>query len=151
MWAGVWLFLLKSPRMGFLLDSILPAGSGVGWIGVVLVTIGLGLACWARWRLGKFWSGSVTLKVEHRIVRSGPYALTRHPIYTGLLAALAGTVLVQATLASVIGFSLILTGILVKIRQEEALLIRHFGEEYRRYQRDVPRLVPWVRHQGLVN
>jgi protein-S-isoprenylcysteine O-methyltransferase Ste14 len=92
--------------------------------------------------LGRLWSGSVTLKEEHVIVRTGPYGLTRHPIYTGLLLALIGTVLVRGTLGAVLGFFLIAIGIWVKVRQEEQLLISHFGDAYRAYRTAVPALVP---------
>src|SRR5947209_4962068 len=56
---------------------------------LALEVAGIAFAIWAREHLGRFWSGSVTLKEEHRIVQSGPYQLARHPIYTGILAALA--------------------------------------------------------------
>ena len=68
--------------------------------------------------------------------------MTRHPIYTGLLLALIGTALVRGTIASLLGVASIAIGIVIKIRQEEGLLIEHFGEGYRAYQSEVPALVP---------
>jgi protein-S-isoprenylcysteine O-methyltransferase Ste14 len=122
--------------------NLLPDSAWIGWVGVVLVFLGLGFAGWARYFLGRLWSGAVTLKADHVIVRSGPYAITRHPIYTGLLLALIGTALERGTIASLLGVVSIVIGIVLKIRQEESLLIGHFGEGYRAYQSEVPALVP---------
>ena len=122
--------------------NLLPNSEWVGWGGVILVFLGLGFAGWARYYLGRLWSGSVTLKADHVIVQTGPYAMTRHPIYTGLLLALIGTALVRGTIASLLGVVSIVIGIVLKIRQEESLLIEHFGEGYREYQSQVPALVP---------
>jgi len=59
--------------------------------GLLLVYAGLAFAVWARVHLGRNWSGSVTVKQHHELIRSGPYARVRHPIYTGLLTAVLGT------------------------------------------------------------
>ena len=75
----------------------------ISWVGVALAATGLGFAGWARIHLGRLWSGRVTLKEDHTIVRTGPYGLVRHPIYTGLLLALVGTVLAQVTVAAIAG------------------------------------------------
>lgn len=141
-WAGAALLFSNVGRLGILERPLLSSGSGVGWAGVIVVAAGLGFSAWARMHLGRLWSGSVTLKEEHAIVRTGPYGLTRHPIYTGLLLALIGTVLVRGTLGAVLGFLLIAIGIWVKVRQEEQLLISHFGDAYRAYRTAVPALVP---------
>ena len=108
----------------------------------MLTVFGLSWSVWARAQLGRLWSGTVTLKANHAIVRSGPYAVTRHPIYTGLLIALIGATIVNGTPLAAIGLGLLVLGLLIKIRQEEHLLIGHFGEAYREYQRDVPALIP---------
>src|SRR5262245_5554122 len=74
---------------GVLAGQLFPTAPWIAWLGVALTVIGLGFTVWARVQLGRFWSGSVTLKEGHRLVRSGPYAVTRHPIYTGLLCAVS--------------------------------------------------------------
>ena len=74
--------------------------------------------------------------------------MTRHPIYTGLLLALIGTALVRGTLASLLGLFLLMLGVMLKIRQEERLLIEHFGDAYRGYQAEVPALIPLPRRKG---
>jgi protein-S-isoprenylcysteine O-methyltransferase Ste14 len=81
-------------RIGPLAWRFVPRHSSAVWIGVSLTGIGVALAIWARWRLGRNWSDKVVLKVDHELIRNGPYRYLRHPIYTGVLLALAGTALV---------------------------------------------------------
>ena len=114
-------------------------------IGLALTILGLGFAVWARIHLGRFWSGAVTLKENHELIRSGPYAFVRHPIYTGLLTAAAGTALARGTLAALLGLVAIGVACWLKIRAEEKLLTNHFGDTYLEYRRQVPALIPFVR------
>jgi protein-S-isoprenylcysteine O-methyltransferase Ste14 len=141
-WGGAILLFTDSPSLGALGRQMLPGRVWPGWTGVVVAGIGLGFTGWARVHLGRLWSATVTLKEEHAIIRTGPYAVTRHPIYSGLLLALAGSVVVRGTPASLIGCVLIAVGVMVKVRQEETLLLQHFGDGYRGYQAAVPALVP---------
>jgi len=53
------------------------------WLGLLMVGVGLAFAVWARLHLGRNWSGRVTVKEDHELIRSGPYSIVRHPIYTG--------------------------------------------------------------------
>src|SRR6185312_4013633 len=82
--------LFSDPRMriGFLGERFLPLSVWLFWLGTFLTGGGLLFTVWARLHLGRNWSGSVTIKEGHELVTSGPYALVRHPIYTGLLLAL---------------------------------------------------------------
>jgi protein-S-isoprenylcysteine O-methyltransferase Ste14 len=114
-------------------------------IGLALTILGLGFAVWARVHLGRFWSGMVTLKKDHELIRSGPYAFVRHPIYTGLLTAAAGTALARGTLAALLALGLIGVACWLKIRAEEKLLTNHFGDTYREYRRQVAALIPFMR------
>ena len=118
------------------------AGSALG--GLALVLAGLLFAVWARAHLGSNWSGTVTLKEGHELVRSGPYAMVRHPIYTGLLAALLGSAVMKGEVRSLIALALIAVALLVKLRLEERWMVERFGEDYRRYQREVKGLIPFV-------
>lgn len=144
-WAGAVLLFFQFSTIGFLQRRFLPDSTWIVWAGLVLVAVGLGFASWARLILGRLWSGSVTLKEDHAIVRTGPYGLTRHPIYTGLLLAVIGTVLVRGTLEALLGSLLLALGLTFKIRQEERLLTEHFGDAYRAYQAEVPAVVPFRR------
>ena len=113
-------------------------------IGLGLTIIGLGIAVWARRHLGKYWSGRITLKVDYRLIQSGPYAFVRHPIYTGILLALLGTVLSIGTVRSCIAIVLMFLSFVVKLTLEERWLCAHFGAEYEAYRRRVKALIPYV-------
>jgi protein-S-isoprenylcysteine O-methyltransferase Ste14 len=117
-----------------------------GWFltGLALVIAGLGFAVVARVWLGGNWSGTVTLKKGHELVQSGPYALVRHPIYTGLLAALIGTAIAIDRWRALAGLALLTAGIGYKISVEERFMRDQFGEAYARYRARVKALVPFV-------
>ncbi len=141
-WAGAGLVFGHPRRIEVLFRPLIPSNAWIAWGGVVVVALGLGFTVWARVHLGRFWSAMVTLKAEHALIRSGPYALSRHPIYTGLLLALMGTAVTRGSLGDVAGLVLFVVGFTIKIRQEERLLLEHFGAAYRAYQTEVPMLVP---------
>lgn len=141
-WGGAFLLFFHPRRSGILFRPLLPGSVWITWGSVVLAALGLGFAAWARVHLGRFWSGTVTLKADHVLVRTGPYAMTRHPIYTGLLLALGGTAVVRSTPAALVGLIFLVIGVMLKIRQEERLLLEHFGPAYRAYQAEVPAVLP---------
>ena len=120
----------------------------VGWTGawvcVVLVGAGVAIAWWARWYLGRLWSARITRKAEHKVVDSGPYALVRHPIYSGLLLSLSATAAAKGTVPGIAGFIILLLGIWSKARLEERWLTEQLGAEaYENYRRRVPMLLPF--------
>jgi protein-S-isoprenylcysteine O-methyltransferase Ste14 len=147
-WSGALLLFIHPRRSGILFRPLFPANLWIAWGGVVLVGLGLGFAGWARAHLGPFWSAAVTLQADHALIQSGPYALARHPIYTGLMLALAGTALARTTPAALVGLILLVLGLRLKIRQEERLLSEHFGPAYRAYQTQVPALFPRLPPHG---
>lgn len=105
---------------------------------------GHALAVWARFTLGRNWSGNVTLKDGHELVERGPYRFVRHPIYTGLLLALLGTAAGRDSLLAFVGFGLVAVGFTIKFREEEKLLTGHFGAQYTEYAARVKGLIPFV-------
>jgi protein-S-isoprenylcysteine O-methyltransferase Ste14 len=108
-----------------------------------LTLAGLLFTWWARLHLGRLWSGSITRKQDHRVVDSGPYALVRHPIYTGLIFALFATAIAQATARALAGAALIAFGFWLKARAEERFLAAELGADaYSAYRRRVPMLIP---------
>jgi protein-S-isoprenylcysteine O-methyltransferase Ste14 len=115
------------------------------WIGVALLAGGLAFAVWARVHLGSNWSGTVTVKEGHELVRSGPYAQVRHPIYTGLLAAVLGTAIASDTVRAALAFAIIAAALARKLRTEEAFMRATFPGEYERYSAAVPALNPFAR------
>lgn len=138
--------LLASRRLaGPVLDTrFLPRGAGWLWLGTALVAAGLLFAAIARMQLAGNWSGTVTLKQDHTLTRSGPYRVVRHPIYTGLLLAVLGTALAEGEWRGLVAFVAVLAAFLRKMRIEERFMLEAFGEEYARYRQEVPSLVPWV-------
>jgi protein-S-isoprenylcysteine O-methyltransferase Ste14 len=113
-------------------------------LSIVLVVGGLAVTAWARVTLGSNWSGSVVFKADHELIVTGPYALARHPIYTGLLAMLLGSAVASAQplyLGAFVAALLVLYG---KSRREEALMARHFPDAYPAYRRRVKALIPFV-------
>jgi protein-S-isoprenylcysteine O-methyltransferase Ste14 len=117
-----------------------------GWflLGLAAVAPGLGLAVAARLRLGTNWSGRVTLKHGHELIVSGPYALVRHPIYTGILLALTGTALAVDRWRALIALPLVFVSLVVKLKIEERLMAKAFGKAYARYRVKVPALIPFI-------
>ena len=81
---------------------ILPADLWIAWLGIAVTAAGLLFAVWARVHLGGNWSGTVTVKFDHQLVRTGPYRLVRHPIYSGLVLAMLGTALTAARSAALL-------------------------------------------------
>ena len=115
------------------------------WVGFALLGAGLAFSVWARVHLGRNWSGSVTVKEGHELIRSGPYAYVRHPIYTGLLAAVLGTTIASGSVRAALGFLIIAAALLRKLRVEEGFMRETFPGEYERYSAALPALVPFTR------
>lgn len=133
---------------GFIDFRSLPYGwdvsESVMWVLLALVAAGFVFAWWARLHLGALWSGTITRKQDHRIVDTGPYALVRHPIYTGLLLSGFATAIARGRWEALIGALLFALGCWIKARQEERFLSEELGPEYAAYRERVPMLVPFV-------
>jgi protein-S-isoprenylcysteine O-methyltransferase Ste14 len=114
-------------------------------VGLTLVMLGLAFTVWARLHLGRNWSGTVTLKEGHELIRSGPYAYVRHPIYTGLLVALLGSAVACGELRAMIGLSVVAGAFTRKLRIEERFMREIFPGQYPRYCAQVPALVPFTK------
>ncbi len=114
-------------------------------VGLVLLIPSAALAFWARFTLGVMWSDRPETKVNHQLRTEGPYAVTRHPIYTGTIGMLLGSLLVSGAvywiLLALVGISVVL----FKLPQEEKLMLETFGDQYRQYRRHVPRILPGLR------
>lgn len=131
-----WLLFQQDARFGILNRRMIPRDDRVVLAGVLLTWSGLAFAIWARYHLGRFWSATVALREGHQLIRSGPYASIRHPIYAGMLTAVLGTTLAVGRYRALIAFFIILAGFIAKSRQEEKLLDAQFGpafEEHRRH------------------
>jgi len=138
--AGFALLIWHVPRFG--LDRPLWLWHESYWLGLAIEATGMMVAIWARHTLGKNWTGRITTGGTQELVIRGPYRYVRHPIYSGLLFAVLGTAIVVAKPRAFLGFVLILAGVLIKLRREEAALREHFGRVYAEYALQVAGLVP---------
>src|SRR5262249_15861597 len=114
------------------------------WLGLALTVAGVGFALWARLSIGQNWSSTITIKVRHELIQTGPYRLVRHPIYSGLLLAFLGTAVVHGEFRGLIGFPLAILGWGFKLRMEESFMVQQFGNAYMDYKQRVKALVPFV-------
>ena len=137
------LLLLFIPVPGLRL-RFLPISPFIVPIGLALHVASLLLAVWARRHLGRNWSGAITVKVDHQLVRTGPYRFVRHPIYSAMLGMFAGTALVSGSLHALLGLIIISCAYWRKIRLEEERLGAAFGTDYDAYRRETRALIPWV-------
>jgi len=118
-------------------DTIIGIAAGI-------TAAGLLFTVWARRHIGRNWSGSVTIKTDHELITTGPYGITRHPIYTGLLVAFAGNALVVAEVRGLIAFAIAFAALWRKLRLEERFMREHFGQAYVEYSQKVAALVPYL-------
>jgi len=142
---GAALLAWPHPRWSALAWRMWPPSPAACRIGAALVTAGLAFAIWARVHLGGNWSGTVTVKQGHELIRSGPYAHVRHPIYTGLITALLGTTVASGTVHAAIGLAIIVVSFVRKSHSEEDFMRETFPGEYQRYNVEVPALIPFAR------
>jgi protein-S-isoprenylcysteine O-methyltransferase Ste14 len=129
---------------GFLGYRLTSAADWVAWLGLALTIGGCAFAVWARTILGSNWSSMVTVKQDHELILRGPYAVVRHPIYSGFLLALTGTVIAVGEIRAFIGLGLAFIGFLLKSTAEEKFMREEFSTEYSRYSQRVRRLIPFV-------
>lgn len=153
---GARLFTLATALTGFsllgsswftnswLATRFLPETNPLKLTGVILTVAGCIFAIWARIALGGNWSGQATVKAGHELITRGPYALARHPIYTGLVTGSIGTALAVGEVRCVFGTILIVLAFIIKMSQEEKLMTQTFPEEYPSYRRRVKALIPGV-------
>lgn len=137
--------LAKGHRLSDPLNHrVIPHLEALAWIGAGLCIAGLAFCIWARLTLGRNWSGVVTLKGGHELITNGPYALVRHPIYTGLLTMFVATVIVLGHVAGIIAMPFVFVSLWIKLRHEEELMLQQFPNEYAAYQRRVKRIIPFI-------
>ena len=97
---------------------------------------------WARIVLGANWSGTVTIKSGHNLIRRGPYRWIRHPIYTGLLISLVGTLTLQGEVRAFLGFAFALFALYRKAKREEQFLSDEFGEGFAEHTKQTGMFLP---------
>lgn len=138
--------LLSTNRipLPWLYRPLWPQGFVSFWLGAAITVAGLLFAVWARQHLGSNWSRSVTIKHDHELITTGPYALVRHPIYTGILTGFIGSAIALSQVRGVVGFVLVFLALWAKLRMEEQWMRSQFGETYVTYTQQTAALVPYV-------
>jgi protein-S-isoprenylcysteine O-methyltransferase Ste14 len=138
----------------FLLSTVIPwpdwsplqvQAYWIRMLGASILVVSTAFTLWSRFVLGTMWSASPTAAEQHQLRTGGPYAITRHPIYTGILGMALGTAAVASFGPWALPFPILLVGLVAKMRLEERLMLAEFPDEYLAYQRRVPQLVPGLR------
>jgi protein-S-isoprenylcysteine O-methyltransferase Ste14 len=111
---------------------------------LAVAALGLGFSIWARRVLGSNWSSTPVIKEGHELIRVGPYRWVRHPIYTGLLVALAATFAARGHVGDACLLALVILGLVWKLRIEESLMMQNFPEAYPEYRKQTKALIPFV-------
>jgi protein-S-isoprenylcysteine O-methyltransferase Ste14 len=136
--------MLRSPSLRVLLAETqrsVSRSNFLGWTGVALCVLGFGLAIIARWHLGSNWGMPMSRKEQPELITSGPYAVIRHPIYTGLILAMLG---------SAIGVNVFWAVLLIPLgayfifsaRREETIMLQLFPQQYPAYMARTGMLAP---------
>jgi protein-S-isoprenylcysteine O-methyltransferase Ste14 len=123
-------------------DGLAVGALWVRVLGLAVLVASTVFTLWARFSLGTSWSVAPKVQGDHQLRTHGPYAVTRHPIYTGVLGMLLGATLVSGIGQWIVLFPVGLIVFEVKIRMEEHLMLATFPDQYPRYRRQVPQLVP---------
>lgn len=139
---GIWL-LTPTGKLTTLDGRVIWWSPTLFWSGAALVVIGLAWSIWARLHLGSNWSGVAEQKQGHQLIRAGPYRWSRHPIYTGLILAVAGSAITLDRWRGLLGLVVIIASFVRKLRIEERFMQELFPLDYARYRSEVPALIPW--------
>ena len=115
----------------------------LGAIGALLVALGVGLAIFARIYIGRNWGTPMSRKQDPELVTGGPYALIRHPIYSGIILATVGT-MIGLSFVWVLPLVVLIPYFIYCARREEEFMCQQFGEAYRAYMRRTRMLVPFL-------
>jgi len=140
-----WLILFSGGlRRGVLAIRFLPMDPAIAYVGLAITIIGLCFAVWARFAIGRNWGGLITVQQDHKLMRTGPYGIVRHPIYSGFMLATLGTAIIVGEIGGLVSVALIVISWGYKAGLEESFMIEQFGAEYEDYRRDVKGLIPGV-------
>lgn len=139
------LLLESKVHLGVLDGRFLPISQTDIWAGIGLTACGIALAIWARYCLGANWSATITIRSNHFLVRIGPYSRMRHPIYSGLLLAIAGTALTQGEWRGLLALATAVIAWAIKAKKEESWLQDEFGVQFDEYRQSTGFLLPRLR------
>ncbi|HEY7889172.1 MAG TPA: isoprenylcysteine carboxylmethyltransferase family protein [Steroidobacteraceae bacterium] len=121
----------------------LQVGIAGQWLGVGLCLAGFAFAFWARLHIGRNWGMPMSMRHDHELVTSGPYAYVRHPIYAGIMLAMIGAALAVGVLWLLV-FPLYVIYFIASARTEEKMMLAQFPDAYLAYRRRTKMLIPFV-------
>ena len=133
------LIYISLPGLG---GRFIPDTPIVHTIGIAIQATFVGFAVWARRNLGRNWSGDVTVKVDHELVRTGPYRRIHHPIYTAMFGMYAGAAIAVGEVHSLVALGILMLAYARKIGLEETALGTEFGSTYADYKRHSWAVIP---------
>jgi protein-S-isoprenylcysteine O-methyltransferase Ste14 len=136
------LLLTSRLRVGWLAWRFIPDSDWIRWFGIAVTGAGLALCVWARRHLGEYWSDKVALKLDHQLIRSGPYSLLRHPIYSGVLLGIAGTALAIGEWRGLVVLVVMTANYWIKAAREDTILAGKVGEAFEEHRRRAGFLLP---------
>jgi protein-S-isoprenylcysteine O-methyltransferase Ste14 len=142
--AFYFLFRPEAHHYPWLGGRFVATGAAWEWLGVAITAAGVAFAIWARWHLGSNWSGVVTLKEGHELIRTGPYRTIRHPIYTGILLGLLGTAVTIGEVRGLIAVAVGWFSFYIKARREESFLAQEFGPAFIEHQQHTGMFLPRI-------
>jgi protein-S-isoprenylcysteine O-methyltransferase Ste14 len=138
---GILFFLPFADRRNI---GVMIAGQGLRWLGLVLYGIGLALMSWARAALGRMYSGQITIQQSHQLITTGLYHYIRHPLYLGILCSALGLSFLFRSWIGLATMIPIMIGLLIRIKDEEALMHKEFGKEWEAYCKRSWHLLPYI-------
>jgi protein-S-isoprenylcysteine O-methyltransferase Ste14 len=138
--AVVFVGLAVAARSRF--DGLTVGALWVRVLGLAVLVVSTVFTLRARLSLGTMWSNGPKVQGDHHLRTHGPYAVTRHPIYTGLLGMMLGATVLSGIGQWIVIFPAALIVFEVRIHMEEHLMLATFPDEYPGYRRQVPQLVP---------
>jgi protein-S-isoprenylcysteine O-methyltransferase Ste14 len=141
---GVYMTFAKQSGIPWLDRQLFPVSVPVVLADFLVVLIGVAFSIWARLILGSNWSNRVTVKENHTLVRTGPYRIVRHPIYSGILVGMLGSALQRGGIRCFAGVLACGLSFWLKTRAEERFMVQNFGKEYLQYRHKVKALVPFI-------
>jgi protein-S-isoprenylcysteine O-methyltransferase Ste14 len=141
--AGIALHIPAVRRTLWLVQAHAAHGVLMGATGALLVGLGVGLAIFARAYLGRNWGTPMSRKRDPELVTGGPYAFVRHPIYSGIILAMLGT-MIGLSVIWVLALIVVVPYFIYSARREEEFMCQQFGEAYRAYMRRTKMLVPFI-------
>ena len=142
--AGVYLIFANQSGIPWLDHQLYPVTVPIALVGLLAVLMGVAFSVWARLMLGGNWSNRVTVKENHTLVRTGPYRIVRHPIYSGILLGMLGSALQRGGIRCFVGVLICGFSFWLKTRAEERFMVQSFGEQYLQYRHRVKALAPFI-------